>query len=339
MAIQVDPAIQKATDEFRAKFKAVHDEIAKAIVGHTDIINGVLTCLFTGGHALLEGVPGLGKTYLIRSMAQALSLKFSRIQFTPDLMPADIIGTNIITEDPQSGRRQFQFQQGPIFSQMVLADEINRATPKTQSALLEAMQEKTVTVAGTRYQLEAPFFVMATQNPIEQEGTYPLPEAQLDRFFFKLIVVYSNRQEIGVILDRTTTAHKPDIHPVMSGEQIIGAQKLVQRVIVAPHVQDYAIRLTLATHPQGEFATERVTRYVRWGSSPRGAQAVTLAAKVQALLDGRYNVSFEDVRKVLMPALRHRLLLNFEAQAEGVEPDTVLQDILEKTPAAAEKAA
>ncbi len=336
MATQIDPAIQKATDEFRAKFKAVYDEIAKAIVGHAEVIGGVLTCLFTGGHVLLEGVPGLGKTYLIRSMSEALSLKFSRVQFTPDLMPADIIGTNIITEDPDSGRRQFQFQQGPLFAQIVLADEINRATPKTQSALLEAMQEKTVTVAGKRYQLEPPFFVMATQNPIEQEGTYPLPEAQLDRFFFKLIVHYSSRKEIGTILNRTTTGHKPDIKPVMSGEQILGAQRLVQRVIVAPHVQDFGVRLTLATHPQGEFATEQANRYVRWGSSPRGAQAVILAAKVQALLDGRYNVSFDDIRKVFLPALRHRVLLNFEAQAEGLETDVVLNDILDKTPTSAE---
>ncbi len=331
---QVDPAIQKATDEFRAKFKLVRDEIGKAIVGHHEIVNGVLTCLFTGGHALLEGVPGLGKTYLIRSLAEALKLNFSRIQFTPDLMPADILGTNIITENPETGRRGFQFQKGPLFSQMVLADEVNRATPKTQSALLEAMQEKTITVAGARYTLEAPFFVMATQNPIEQEGTYPLPEAQLDRFFFKLVVQYSSREEIATILERTTTGHKPEIKPVMSGDQIVGAQKLVQRVVVAPHVQDYAIRLTLATHPQGEFATEQTNKYVRWGSSPRGAQAVSLAAKVQALLDGRYNVSFDDIRKVYLPALRHRVLLNFEAQAEGMETDKVLADILEKTPTA-----
>jgi MoxR-like ATPase len=272
-------------------------------------------------------------------MAQALRLAFSRIQFTPDLMPADIIGTNIIVEDPETGRRKFEFQRGPLFAQMVLADEINRATPKTQSALLEAMQEKTITVAGIRYRLEAPFFVMATQNPIEQEGTYPLPEAQLDRFFFKLLVQYSSREELHKIVDRTTTAHQPELKQVMSGEQIVGAQKLVQRVVVAPHVQDYAIRLTLATHPQGEFATEQANRYVRWGASPRGAQAVILAAKVQALLDARYNVAFDDIRKVFFPAMRHRVLLNFEAQAEGLDPDVVLQDILEKTPTASEQAA
>ena len=339
MATKVDPAVQKATDEFRAKFAAVKGAIGQAIVGHDEIVQGVLTCLFTGGHALLEGVPGLGKTYLIRTMSEALNLKFSRVQFTPDLMPADILGTNIIIEDPQTGRRGFEFQRGPLFAQLVLADEINRATPKTQSALLEAMQEKTVTVAGTRYVLEPPFFVMATQNPIEQEGTYPLPEAQVDRFFYKLIVNYSTRKELNTIVERTTTGHKAEITPVMTADEIIGAQKLVQRVVVAKHVQDYAIRLTLATHPQGEFATEQTNRYVRWGSSPRGAQTIILAAKVQALLDGRYNVSFDDIVKVVLPALRHRVLLNFEAQAEGIESDLIIQDVLEKTPTKAEMAA
>ena len=339
MSISIDPAIAKATEEFRAKYKMVRAEIAKAIVGHDDIVDGVLTCLFTSGHALLEGVPGLGKTYLVRSMSQALSLHFSRVQFTPDLMPADILGTNIITEDPQTGRRRFEFQKGPLFAQIVLADEINRATPKTQSALLEAMQEHTITSSGTVYKLQEPFFVMATQNPIEQEGTYPLPEAQLDRFFFKLVVQYSSREELNTILTRTTTGHKPDIKPVMTGDEIVGAQKLVQRVVVAPHVQDYAVRLILSTHPHGAFATEQVNRYVRWGSSPRGAQAIMLAAKVQALLDGRYNASFDDLRRVYKPALRHRVLLNFEAQAEGIETDVILADILDKTPTAAEKAA
>src|SRR5262245_30483532 len=300
----IDPAIQKATEEFRRKFAAAKAEIGKAIVGHNDIVEGVLICLFTGGHALLEGVPGLGKTYLVRTLSQVLTLKFSRIQFTPDLMPADIIGTNIIVDDPASGRRGFQFQMGPLFAQIVLADEINRATPKTQSALLEAMQEHTVTVAGRRHKLEEPFFVMATQNPIEQEGTYPLPEARLDRFFFKLIVQPSSRQELKTILDRTTTGHTPEIHAIMSGDEIVGAQQLVQRVVLAPHVQDYAIRITLATHPQGQFATEQTNRYVRWGSSPRGAQAISLASKVRALLDGRFNVSFDDVRSVVLPALR-----------------------------------
>ncbi len=339
MSLQVDPAIAKATEEFRHKYAAVRAEIGKAIVGHDAIVDGVLTCLFTGGHALLEGVPGLGKTYLVRSMAEALSLKFNRVQFTPDLMPADILGTNIIVEDPETGRRRFEFQKGPLFSQIVLADEINRATPKTQSALLEAMQEHTITSSGTIYRLQEPFFVMATQNPIEQEGTYPLPEAQLDRFFYKLVVQYSSREELSTILTRTTTGHRPDIKQAMTGEEIIGSQKLVQRVVVAPHVQDYAVRLILATHPHGQFATEQVNRYVRWGSSPRGAQAILLAGKVQALLDGRYNAAFEDIRKAYLPALRHRVLLNFEAQAEGLESDKILADILDKTPTSAEKAA
>jgi len=339
VAATIDPNIEKACEEFRRKYHAVRAEIAKVIVGHEEIVDGVLTCLFVGGHALLEGVPGLGKTYLIRTLSQALSLRFNRIQFTPDLMPADIIGTNIIMEDQASGRREFRFQKGPLFAQMILADEINRATPKTQSALLEAMQEHTVTVAGTRYALEEPFFVMATQNPIEQEGTYPLPEAQLDRFFFKLIVRYSNREELKTILDRTTTGYQADVRPVMNKEEIIGSQRLVQRVVVAPHVQDYIIRLAMATHPEGEFATEATNKYVRWGSSPRGAQAITLASKVQALLDGRFNVSFSDVRKIFPPAMRHRILLNFEGEAEGISTDEVLADIMERTPTLAETAA
>ncbi len=331
--------VEQQVARFRDEFKALRDEIGKMIVGHADIVEGVLVCLFAGGHALLEGVPGLGKTLLIRTLSEALSLDFNRIQFTPDLMPADIIGTNIITEDPATGRREFQFQRGPLFAQMILADEINRATPKTQSALLEAMQEHTVTSGGTRYALKEPFFVMATQNPIEQEGTYPLPEAQLDRFFFKLIVGYSDRDELKTILDRTTSGYRPQIRPVMTGERIIAGQELVRRIIVAPHVQDYAIRLTLATHPNGAFAPPTVSKYVRWGSSPRGAQALTLAAKIYAMLDGRYNVGFDDVKKAALPALRHRLLLNFEGEAEGLSTDFVLNEILGALPTMAEKAA
>ena len=234
-------------------------------------------------------------------------------------MPADIIGTNIIAEDPQTGRRGFEFQRGPLFAQIVLADEINRATPKTQSALLEPMQEHSVTAGGVTHTLKEPFFVMATQNPIEQEGTYPLPEAQLDRFFFKLLVGYSDRKELATIVERTTTGYKPDIRPVITGEEIIAAQNLVKQVLVAPHVQDYIIRLTLATHPEGAFATEMVNKYVRWGSSPRGAQALTLASKIFAMLDGRYNVSFDDAKKAMLPALRHRLLLNFEGEGREHE--------------------
>src|ERR687884_1659438 len=287
------PMAERAA-QFRAAYARVRAEVGKVIVGHPDVVDGVLTCLFVGGHALLEGVPGLGKTLLVRTLAGALSLDFNRIQFTPDLMPADIIGTNVVMESPD-GRRVFEFQRGPLFSQIVLADEINRATPKTQSALLEAMQEHSVTVGGTIHRLEEPFFVMATQNPIEQEGTYPLPEAQLDRFFFKLLVNYSGREEMATILDRTTRGEWPRAEKVMDGEEIRRWQQLVREVLIAAPVQDYAIRLVLATHPGGEFAAAETNRYVRCGASPRGAQAVVLAAKVRALLEGRYNVSFEDV--------------------------------------------
>jgi MoxR-like ATPase len=319
--------MQQRAEQFRKAYAKIQGEIGKVIVGHTDIVHGVLTCLFVGGHALLEGVPGLGKTLLVRTLSQVLDLAFNRIQFTPDLMPSDIMGTNIISEGAD-GKRVFSFQPGPLFAQIVLADEINRATPKTQSALLEAMQEHSVTIGGTIHRLKEPFFVMATQNPIEQEGTYPLPEAQLDRFFFKLIVNYSGRQEMATILDRTTKGEWPQPEKVMEGEEIRQWQQLVREVLVAPPVQDYAIRLVLATHPQGEFATAETNKYIRVGASPRGAQALVLAGKVRALLEGRYNVSFEDIRRVYLPALRHRVLLNFEAQAENIASDTVLAQVL-----------
>ena len=323
--------MQQQAEEFRTRYKAVRDEIGKTIVGHDDIVHGVLTSMFVGGHCLLEGVPGLGKTMLVRTLAETLSLDFNRVQFTPDLMPADILGTNMIAED-ERGRRVFEFQKGPIFTQICLADEINRATPKTQSALLETMQEGTVTVAGKRFELSKPFFVLATQNPIEQEGTYPLPEAQLDRFLFKLVVGYSTRDELNTIVDRTTRGTKIITNKVMDGEEIRRWQALVREVILAKHVQDYIVRLILATHPQGPLAQDITNQYIRWGSSPRGAQTLALAAKVRALLDGRYNVSFEDIRRVFLPSLRHRVLLNFEAQAEGVEIDQVLLEILQKVP-------
>jgi MoxR-like ATPase len=327
-----DPATMEArAAAFREAYGRVKDEIGKVIVGHDEIVHGVLTCLFVGGHALLEGVPGLGKTLLVRTLADAVSLDFNRIQFTPDLMPADIIGTNVVMESPD-GRRVFEFQRGPLFSQIILADEINRATPKTQSALLEAMQERSVTVGGVMHRLKAPFFVMATQNPIEQEGTYPLPEAQLDRFLFKLVVGYSTREELATILDRTTKGETPAAGKVIDGDTLLQNQALVREVIIAPHVQDYAIRLALATHPDGPFAAPATNQYVRWGSSPRGVQTLVLAAKVRALLDGRYNVSFEDLRRVYLPSLRHRVLLNFEAQAENVAPDEVLLKVLDSVP-------
>ena len=331
----VDPQVHAMCEAFRRDYRAVQAEIAKAIVGHEDIVDGVLTCLFVGGHALLEGVPGLGKTALIRTLAQALTLKFNRIQFTPDLMPADVIGTNVIMEN-DAGRRGFQFIEGPIFAQIVLADEINRATPKTQSALLEAMQEKQVTAGGDVRKLEEPFFVMATQNPLEQEGTYPLPEAQLDRFFFKLAVKYSSRRELASILERTTTGHKVDVKPVLDGDRIKTHQQLIKRVVIAPHVRDYLIRCTLATHPQGEFAIPMVNQFLRVGASPRAAQAITLASKVRALLDGRFHVSFKDVKEVVVPAMRHRIILNFEGEAEGITTDMVLEKIMAETPTSVE---
>ena len=267
-----------------------------------------------------------------------MTLTFRRIQFTPDLMPADIVGTNMVIEDPDTGRRRFQFQPGPIFDQCILADEVNRATPKTQSALLEAMQEHSVTVGGTTYALPEPFIVLATQNPIEQEGTYPLPEAQLDRFMFKVLVPYSNRAELASILDRTTAGHNPTAEAVIDGEKILEAQRPVQRVVVAPHVQDYAIRLVLATHPGGEFAGETTNKFVRYGASPRGVQGIMLGAKVRAMLDGRYHLSFDDVAAAFLPALRHRILLNFEGQAEGIDNDTLLAEILAQVPRPRRKA-
>jgi MoxR-like ATPase len=329
--MSIAEGIEQRAAEFANRYAQVREQIGRVIVGHDEIVHGVLTCLFVGGHCLLEGVPGLGKTLLVRTLAKTLHLQFSRIQFTPDLMPADILGTNMVLETPE-GRRVFEFQRGPIFTQICLADEINRATPKTQSAMLETMQEGSVTVAGKHYPLEQPFFVMATQNPIEQEGTYPLPEAQLDRFFFKLLVGYSSREQLNQIIERTTRGENPEPTQVMDGPEIRKWQALVREVLLAPHVQDYAVRLILATHPGGPYAPSITNQYIRWGASPRGAQAVALAAKVRALLEGRYNVSFEDIRRVYLPAVRHRVLLNFEAQAEGIEADRVLLDILEKVP-------
>ncbi len=328
-------SMENQAEEFRTRYTAVQEQIGKVIVGHEEIVHGVLTCLFVGGHCLLEGVPGLGKTLLVRTLAEALHLEFDRVQFTPDLMPADILGTNMVMETPD-GKRIFEFQKGPIFTQICLADEINRATPKTQSAMLETMQEGTVTIGGDRHLLDKPFFVLATQNPIEQEGTYPLPEAQLDRFFFKLVVGYSSRDQLSTILDRTTAGEHVVPERVMDGAEIVKWQQLIRDVILAKHVQDYVVRLTLATHPDGPYALPVTNKFLRWGSSPRGAQTLALAAKVRALLEGRFNVSFEDVRRVYLPAMRHRVILNFEAQAEGTEADEVLLEILEKLPEKAE---
>ena len=329
--MSVGEKMQQQAAAFCDRYDALRQQIGRVIVGHDEIVHGVLTCLFVGGHCLLEGVPGLGKTLLIRTLAKTLDLDFNRIQFTPDLMPADILGTNMVLESAD-GKRVFEFQKGPIFTQICLADEINRATPKTQSAMLETMQEGTVTVSGVRHVLQKPFFVMATQNPIEQEGTYPLPEAQLDRFLFKLVVGYSTREELATIVDRTTRGVSIDADKVMEGDEIIKWQGLIREVILAQHVQDYIVRLVLATHPQGPYSLPVTNQYLRWGSSPRGAQALALAAKIRSLLEGRFNVSFEDVRRVYLPALRHRVILNFEAQAEQIETDQVLLDVLDGCP-------
>ena len=330
---QITPERVKAQCEaFRETFKGLKDEIGKVIVGHGEVVDATLIALFAGGNVLLEGVPGLGKTLLVRTLAETLSLPFSRIQFTPDLMPADVIGTNIVMEDPATGRRKFEFQRGPIFAQIVLADEINRATPKTQSALLEAMQERSVTVSGTTYRLDKPFFVLATQNPIEQEGTYPLPEAQMDRFIFKINVGYSQLDDLMTILDRTTGSHAPQVRKILDGPAIIAAQTLIRDCIVAPHVQEYAARLVLATHPEGEHAPNITNKYIRCGSSPRGAQALLLGGKVRALTEGRYHVGYKDIMDTALLALRHRVILNFEAEADRVSGDEVVRKILEATP-------
>jgi MoxR-like ATPase len=329
--------LEQQVHAFRTSFGALQKEIGKVIVGHEEIVDGTLITLFGGGNLLLEGVPGLGKTLLVRTLSQVLDLSFSRVQFTPDLMPADIIGTNIVMETPE-GRKQFEFQYGPLFAHLVLADEINRATPKTQSALLEAMQERQVTAGGELRKLPQPFFVMATQNPIEQEGTYPLPEAQLDRFFFKLIVRYPKHAELTEVLTRTTEEAKPEVNKIIGGADLLDFQQLVRKVVVASHVKDYAVRLILATHPNTDTAAPAASQYLRYGSSPRGGQVLMLAGKVRALIEGRYNVSFEDIRYAIHPALRHRLILNFEAEAEGITTDMVLDKILEAVPTSAETA-
>jgi MoxR-like ATPase len=326
--VEIAPAHnEQQAEQFRESFQRVKQEVRKVIVGNEPIIDGVLTCLMANGHALLEGVPGLGKTLLVRTLSRAVDLKFSRVQFTPDLMPADISGTNILMEDA-SGAKRFQFQAGPVFANIVLADEINRATPKTQSAMLEAMQEHNVTVAGVRHALPEPFFVLATQNPIEMEGTYPLPEAQMDRFLYKLTVPSPTFEDLNAIVDRTTGGLESEVLPVIDGETILAMRKLAREVPIASHVREFAIRLILGTHPDGETATDQVKRFVRFGSSPRGAQAVVVAAKIRALLDGRFNVSLEDVAAVAKPALRHRILLSFEGEAEGVSTDTIVDSLV-----------
>jgi len=316
---------------FREAYGRLRDELGKVIVGQEAIVDGALIALMGGGHVLLEGVPGLGKTLLVRTLSQVLDLSFNRIQFTPDLMPADILGTNIVMETP-GGRREFQFQKGPIFAHLLLADEINRATPKTQSALLEAMQEHSVTAGGEIRRLEEPFFVMATQNPIDQEGTYPLPEAQLDRFFFKLLVGYPTGTELTEVLTRTTEGRRVEVNRVLARDELLQLMDLVRQVPVASHVKDYAVRLVLASHPKTETAAPVSNQYLRFGSSPRGAQTLLLAGKVRALTDGRFNVSLDDVQASALPALRHRFILNFEAEAEGITTDHIISQILNDVP-------
>lgn len=316
-----------SAEEFRASADAIIAQMSRVIVGQADVMRLMLIGVIAGGHVLLEGVPGLGKTLLIRTLGDTLSLSFSRIQFTPDLMPADITGTTVM-EEADGGRRTFRFQQGPIFANLVLADEINRATPKTQSALLEAMQEKTVTSGSQTFRLTPPFFVLATQNPLDMEGTYPLPEAQLDRFLFKVNVAFPSADELIDILGRTTGAVAQQAQPAADGARILAMGELARRVPIASHVVQFVARLIIASQPDQPTATELIKKYVRYGSSPRGAQAIILGSKINALLAGRYNVAFDDVRAVAPAALRHRLLLNFEGQAEGISTDNVVADLL-----------
>lgn len=328
MATPTSQALAGEVENFVETFQRIRQEVSRFIVGQQEIIEDVLIAIVCGGHVLLEGVPGLGKTALVQTISQALDLKFQRIQFTPDLLPADIVGTQVLLE--RDGRRQLEFQPGPVFANILLADEINRATPKTQSALLETMQEKSVTVAGQSHRLELPFFVLATQNPIEQDGTFPLPEAQLDRFFFKLFVRLPNHEDFFEILNRTSTNHPPAITPVAHGEDLLRMGRLLREVPVDRPVQDYLIRIVRATHPSNEDAPEMARKYVRYGASPRGAQAILAAARAKALLDGRFHVATADVSAVAIPALRHRVLLSFEGEAEGVPTDDVIAAVLKK---------
>jgi MoxR-like ATPase len=330
LARRGDVIENKTTEQFLDLASAIEREVRKVIIGQAEVLRQVLVSILVGGHVLLEGVPGLGKTMLVRTLAQVLDLKFSRIQFTPDLMPADIVGTEILVD--QDGRREFRFQAGPIFANLVLADEINRATPKTQSALLEAMQEHSVTVAEHTYRLEEPFFVMATQNPLEMEGTYPLPEAQLDRFLFKINVRYPTTGELVQILNRTTGEEEPAVEKAAGAQDILAMGRLARQVPVPIHVSDWVARLVIATHPDSSAAPPLVKSYVRYGSSPRGGQALILGAKTLALLAGRYNVSFEDIQNIAPAALRHRLLLNFEGLAESVSPDAIIAEVLQSVP-------
>ncbi|MFC1524868.1 AAA family ATPase [Planctomycetota bacterium] len=323
-------------DNFKGHLESLNGEIKKVIIGHQEVIDQIIICLLAGGHALLEGVPGIGKTLLVRTLSKSLDLRFSRIQFTPDLMPMDIIGTNLIMEDT-AGKKIFQFQPGPVFANIILADEINRATPKTQSALLEAMQESGVTIAGTRYELTQPFLVLATQNPVEMEGTYPLPEAQLDRFFFKIIMSAPKLDELSTITTKTTGTETPQVKPVLTAQKVQELGTLARQVPIAAHLVNYVSRLILATHQGNEYSIPQAIKYLRYGASPRGAQAIVLASKIMALAEGRLNVSQSDIVKAALPALRHRLILNFEAEAEGITTDKIISGIIDSVPKVIEK--
>ena len=333
MNAATDTAARLAPEAFAERAMAIESEVGKVIVGQRELVRQTVTSLLANSHALLEGVPGLGKTMLIRTIADVIDCSFNRIQFTPDLMPADITGTNILVEE--GGARVFRFQSGPIFANLVLADEINRATPKTQSSLLEAMQEHQVTVARQRYQLDPPFFVLATQNPLEMEGTYPLPEAQLDRFMFKVMVPFPSEEDLIAIMDRTTGADSPTASKICTGAEIVEMQRLARAVPIAPHVTAYAVSVLAASHPDQPRAPELVKQYVRYGGSPRGAQALVAGGKIYALLDGRFNVSIDDIRAVALPALRHRVILNFEGEAEGITSEAIVRSILDAVPAPA----
>lgn len=330
MSEQLSPAeLQAEADQFRNEFSAIREAVGKVIVGQQRVVEATLTALLCGGNVLLEGVPGLGKTELVKALSQVLKLDFKRIQFTPDLMPADVIGTNIMTTD-DSGKYRFEFRQGPIFTQLLLADEINRATPKTQSALLETMQEGTVTTGGNTYRLDPPFFVLATQNPIEQEGTFPLPEAQLDRFMFKVVVPFLNRAELNEVVTRTILKKKIEVDKVIDGPRILHLRTVLDRVVVSDPMRDYACRLVLATHPDSEFAPDRVKKYLRWGASPRAAQALIRAGRVRALSQGRAHVSFDDIRSFAHEVLQHRVLLNYDGQAENIEVKGLIDECVNR---------
>ncbi len=323
--------VRQKVEQFRTDFDKLCTEIGKEIVGYRDLIRLIVTGLFGRGHVLLEGVPGLGKTMTVRALSSAIHTEFSRIQFTPDLMPADIVGTTVVVQG-DDGHKEFRFERGPVFANVILADEINRATPKTQSALLEAMQEHSVTVGSNTHSLDEPFFVLGTQNPLEMEGTYPLPEAQLDRFLFKVLIDYLDEDSLVEVIDRTTGSNNPKAEPVLSKERILEMIDLVRAVPIADHVKRYAVRIARATHPHSDVAPNQVNQFVKFGSSPRGIQAMIIGAKVRALSEGRYHVACEDVSEMAKPALRHRLILNFEGEAEDIKTDDVMDAVLQAVP-------